>query len=1583
MKPWLRVLSLSTLAGLLVAFSSFLMISGLNAPEPIDPYLNGVFPASLSTDVKLDDSIESVNSALAMTSEPGGTRLFVAQRNGAIFSFVPSESGLTQKTTFLDISQRVWTGQDSGLLGIAFHPEYNQGGSPNNSYFYVYYVTNINNTQYIRLSRFSGTAQGDPNSEFVLIEQRLGPTLHRGGGLIFGKDGFLYLSIGDLGWPQESQNITNRFVGGVLRIDVDQQGGSISHPPRRRLEDVGEGTSGNGYYIPNDNPFLDSSGGLFEEYYSLGARNPHNMTMDRVTGEIYIGNVGSNSGDKKEEVNLLVKGGNYGWPFREGNVDRPDIMPRPNPIIGSLEDPIHEYKHTSGDGCSVIGGYVYRGSDMPALYGKYIFTDYCGKRIWSMDLNVLPATTKEELVTTGFSPITFGEDSEGELYVGGLGNNKVKKISPSVPNSGGTLPLLLSQTGAFSDLTSLTPAQGVIPYTVNAPLWSDGAGKGRWVAVPNDGTHNTSVEDVIYSENEEWNFPIGTVFIKHFEIALDERSPEVTKRLETRFLVQQSDGGYYGFTYRWNSAGTDADLLETSLNETLTIIDQSGTSRQQNWSYPGRADCFTCHTEASGFVLGPKARQLNGDLFYTKTGLLANQLESWNHIGLFNQQINVAGLPQILTSKNLYDTSASLEDRALSYLDANCASCHRPQGGPRSTFDLRLNIPLAQSGLINAPVIEDLGIPGARVIVPGDPDRSILYQRLSQVGTAVAMPPLAKNKLDADAVSMIRQWIQGMDVPPPSDDYIALYRINTGGAALVAADGSALGWSEDTAANPSPYRSAGGESLYATGAAQQTSGIVGPAVALDMFKTERWDQNSGSEMSWDLPVTPGKNYKVRLYFSETAFNGPGVRIFDVAVEGQIPLEMDDLDVFSVAGGNNTGIMFEVNLNAADDNLDIDFTRVVQNPMIKGIEILEGVENQPPVEEYIALYRVNTGGPELAASDGSALSWSADLPTSPSLYLAGGSATNFSTGAAQQTTGTIGEAAPTDLFKTERWDSGGGSEMAWAFPVTPERNYKVRLYFSEIWSGVSAPGQRVFDVAVEGTILPELDDLDVFALTGSRDIGIMMELDTYVTDDNLNIDLFHVVQNPMIKGIEILEGAPTPPSDAYVAIYRINTGGIALAPSDGSVLAWSEDTGANPSPYRTGGGGNQYTTGAEQQFNGEADPAVVLDMFKTERWDPSADAEMSWDFPVASGANYKVRLYFAETAFTSANARIFDVAVEGTIPPELDDLDVFSTAGGANIGVMFEVDVTAADNNLDIDFTRVVQNPMIKGLEILQQGIDSLDTGSITYDWWANISGNPISNLTNAPNYPDNPDGSSVLGNFKAPTNWANAYGARARGYVHAPVTGDYTFWIASDDNGELWLSSDENPSNKELIAWVKGWTPSNVWEKYPEQQSATITLEAGKRYYIEALQKEGGGGDNLAVAWQIPGEERAIIAGTYLSPLDLSAPTVPALAQHVSNDARIGLPGDYALTSIYPNPFAQQATIAYQLPEHSEVSIEIYAITGQRVRVLKRNEEMPAGNMQSVWDGTDDGGRRVANGVYLVRLRANDFMEVAKVVLVK
>ena len=156
-------------------------------------------------------------------------------------------------------------------------------------------------------------------------------------------------------------------------------------------------------------------------------------------------------------------------------------------------------------------------------------------------------------------------------------------------------------------------------------------------------------------------------------------------------------------------------------------------------------------------------------------------------------------------------------------------------------------------------------------------------------------------------------------------------------------------------------------------------------------------------------------------------------------------------------------------------------------------------------------------------------------------------------------------------------------------------------------------------------------------------------------------------------------------------------------------------------------------------------------------------------------------------------------------------------------------------------------------------------GKVLREWWTGIDGSSVSNLTSNVNYPDNPSGREMITSLEGPSNWGEYYGTRIRGYLHPPTTGSYTFWIASDDNSQLWLSTSGNPANTMMIASVPGYTNSRQWDKYSQQQSSAITLTAGQKYYIEVLHKEGYGGDNVAVAWSGPGISQAVIDGAYLS----------------------------------------------------------------------------------------------------------------------
>lgn len=324
---------------------------------------------------------------------------------------------------------------------------------------------------------------------------------------------------------------------------------------------------------------------------------------------------------------------------------------------------------------------------------------------------------------------------------------------PAQPD--GALPKLLSQTGAFKNTPDVVPNAGLIPYNVIVPFWSDGATKSRWVSVPDD-------QKIKFAPTGEWIFPRGTVFVKTFLLATNELHPNSLRRLETRFIVCDATGGVYGVTYKWRADNSDADLLATNLTEAIPIQTATGV-RTQMWYYPSRADCLACHTRNAGGVLGVQTRQLNRDLTYP-SGVTDNELRVWNHLGLFDTNLNDADLKNFPKLARLDDATRSLEDRARSYLDANCAQCHRPHGTV-AYFDARYDTPLAKQNLIDGPVLIDERIDNPRIIAPNDIWRSILYMR-TDTTEAFKMPPLARNTIDVQGMKLLRQWIESLPGPP-------------------------------------------------------------------------------------------------------------------------------------------------------------------------------------------------------------------------------------------------------------------------------------------------------------------------------------------------------------------------------------------------------------------------------------------------------------------------------------------------------------------------------------------------------------------------------------------------------------------------------------------------------------------------------------------------------------------------------------------------------------------------------------------------------------------------------------------------
>ncbi len=762
------LLSIGAVVFLLSATLPNMLRRGLDSPEPIGKYLNGKLPELTPGDGGGDWTLElafpqlSFFLPLHMAQEPTTSRMMVAEMNGRIKYF--NKDNPNQLLPFLDISERVFFEGESGLLNFAFHPKY----GIDNRFFYVFYQYRApgDSRYYTRISRFEvdeTTQVAVPTSEQVLIQLYDRASNHNGGGLFFGLDGFLYIGFGDEGRANDAfdnaQFLNKRFYAGLLRIDVDQDP-SKSHPIRRRLMkiDAQDNSFTDNYFIPNDNPFLDPNGGLLEEFYAIGLRNPHRVTLDAPTNTIWTGDVGQN---QREEVDIIQKGHNYEWAYKEASLNGP--KPRPATVFGTESGPIYEYGRTQGDR-SIIGGYVYRGPTHRDLLGSYVFADFVSDRLWTLDYDAASGNTEvvELLRAADVDISAFATDADDELYVLGLANGgNIYKLARS---GGGNppAPRLLSQTGAFENLVDLEPAEGLMPYQVNQAFWSDGASKKRWMAIPNDGTHDSPEEKIEFSENEPWTFPKGTVMIKHFDFNTDQRDPKIKRKLETRFEVKGEDGQFYYLTYRWNAAGTDAVLLEDGEREDIAYIGKGGNPRTVSWYYPSRSDCQTCHKAAAGSVLGPNTRQLNRRAFFPKTKRMAHQLRTFNRLGMFSPRLDESQINGYLKVAALGDAQASLDAKARSYLDVNCSYCHRPGGGTSTDFDLRLTTALGDQGTVDVPGKNDLGIADAKLINPGKPWKSLLFRRAITSNESTSMPPLGKDLVDFRGKRILRDWINSL-----------------------------------------------------------------------------------------------------------------------------------------------------------------------------------------------------------------------------------------------------------------------------------------------------------------------------------------------------------------------------------------------------------------------------------------------------------------------------------------------------------------------------------------------------------------------------------------------------------------------------------------------------------------------------------------------------------------------------------------------------------------------------------------------------------------------------------------------------
>lgn len=680
----------------------------------------------LDTGVKLERQWSGLrfDAPTFLTQAPGDdARWYEVERGGKVRSFLASATTAAEMRDLVDIG--VSQDGEGGLLSLAFHPRWQT-----NHEAYLSYTRssragdppspascNLGGTTVFTsvVARFRSADDGvtlGAADEILRLGQPF--SNHNGGNIGFSPiDGMLYIGFGDGGAGNDpcvsGQDPTTKF-GKMLRIDVNAAAGR--------------------YGIPADNPFATSATAE-KATWSTGLRNPWRWSFDRVAGDLWLGDVGQNTW---EEIDRVVKGGNYGWNVCEGLHKRGSTTERCE--TPGLQDPILEIGRAEAQ--SITGGYVYRGSAMPSLVGTYIFGDFGSGDVWALTYDSENKPTRKLLLNVGRGTlVSFAQGNDGEIYTVQI-SGVVSKLVASGAAAPDTFPKLLSETGCVDPADPSRPAAGVIPYDVVSPLWSDGARKERFLAIPDATT-------ITVGANNDWDLPVGTVTMKTFSID--------SRRIETRLFMRHDDGGWAGYTYEWNDAGTDATLLPAGKSKPVG---------DQIWSYPSRTQCIQCHSTAAGGTIGLETWQLNRTVVYPSTNRISNALATLDHIGMFSAPI---GDPSTLPKLSDPAGSDPIDARARSYLHANCSHCHRPEGGGQGTLDLRFGQSFEATATCNADVTQGNVGAGSKIIVPGSPATSVLSLRF-HANDSKRMAPVAVSLLDPVGSNVIDGWIGSLTTCP-------------------------------------------------------------------------------------------------------------------------------------------------------------------------------------------------------------------------------------------------------------------------------------------------------------------------------------------------------------------------------------------------------------------------------------------------------------------------------------------------------------------------------------------------------------------------------------------------------------------------------------------------------------------------------------------------------------------------------------------------------------------------------------------------------------------------------------------------
>ena len=1052
--------------------------------------------------------------------------------------------------------------------------------------------------------------------------------------------------------------------------------------------------------------------------------------------------------------------------------------------------------------------------------------------------------------------------------------------------------------------------------------------------------------------------------------------------------------------------------MSSGLDEELSVINESGAQETITWTYPSKGDCVSCHNSVSKGTLGPRTRYLNTDYTYPSTGISANQLVTLSHLGILDQSISDSDTPDYLTYKSGDDPMATLDEKARSYMDLNCAYCHRPGTGNRAQFDLRLINTLEETQLLTVGVLETLGIAGEEIVKAGDASKSIVYHRMNDTGS-FSMPPLAKNQIDDKGVSLIKEWINQLNIDPA--DNVALNKsasqssTGNGGSANRAVDGNRGGVYNDnsvthTISGSDPWWRVDLGAKYDLTHLRIYNRTDCCSARLDGAKVYVGNVDSNDPNDYLEVATLGSDYE-QLVSGVTA-NG---RYIMVALTGEDRiLSLAELEAYgslspvSVTGvtldrtsvtldkGDTTTLVARVSPSDATDpsvnwssddgavatvdanglvtavsagtatitvtTTEGDFTAsstVTVNVPVTGValdrtsvSLTEGdtttlVATVSPSDatdasvgwssDDVAVATVDANGLVTAVSAGTATitvtTTDGDLTASSTVTV--DIAVVPVTGVAlDRTSVSLTEGDTTTLVATVSPSDATDASVNWSSDdvavatvdanglVTAVSSGTATITAATVDGGLTASSTvtvsgTVADCGASGTILMERYD----GIPGNT-IADLEASASYPDSPDLVRELgeFRIPQNASDNYGARISGYICAPETGtyYFWITGDNYSDLYLSPGEDAsqrvriayVEGYTSHDGWNryasqsssgvelekgrryyvEALFKEGVGGDHMSVGWRRPGDGTGD--VPSEVVPGSVLSPREDAPQYVAVTGVSVSPPSVGLDAGATTALTATVSPSD-ATDASVNWSSDDVAVATVDANGLVTAVSSgtATITAAtvDGGLTASSTVTVSGTVA----------DCGASGTILMERYDGIPGNTIADLEASASYPDSPDLVRELGEFRIPQNASDNYGARISGYICAPETGTYYFWITGDNYSDLYLSPGEDASQRVRIAYVEGYTSHDGWNRYASQSSSGVELEKGRRYYVEALFKEGVGGDHMSVGWRRPGDGTGdvpseVVPGSVLSPRE-DAPQYVAVTGVSVSPPSVGL----------------------------------------------------------------------------------------------